>query len=45
MACSRELPLSDPGRELLCSPSLGLLVLLGFVLGEVTGEAVAGGSR
>lgn len=45
MICSRVLPLSEPGLDLLWSPSLGLLVRVGLVRGELAGEAVAGGGR
>lgn len=44
-ACSLGFPLADPGLDRGGSPSLGLFVLVGFVLGDFAGDAVTGGGR
>ena len=45
IACSVEVAWAELGLELLDPPSLGLLVLVGFVFAELAGEAVTGGGR
>ena len=45
LPCSLGVPLPELALEPVSSCSLGLLVLVGFVLGEPAGDAVAGGGR
>ena len=45
LACSIVVPLSELARDPHISCSLALLVLVGFVLGELAGDAVTGGGR
>ncbi len=44
-ACSLNVLLSDPALDPPVSPSLGLLVRVGFVRGELAGDADAGDGR
>ena len=44
LPCSLGVPLPEPGLD-PDSCSLGLLVLVGFVRGELAGDAVTGGGR